>query len=113
MTEVRDGPGQKVGSEEEEEDSPIEEGSREGHLTKAPLLRDPMYLAKLKIKTKTNAIIAISEDILWQNALRKIGINLRSLLRGRSLKTIPMPMEVQKNPNWQQPLPCPKPMKRP
>ena len=88
VIEVRDGPGQKVGSEEEEEDSPIGEDSREGNLTKAPLLRDPMYLAKLRTKTKTDAIIAISEDILWQNALREIRINLRSLQRGRSLKTI-------------------------
>ena len=33
-------------------DSPIEEDSREGNLTKAPLPRDPVYPAKLKTKDK-------------------------------------------------------------
>ena len=37
VTEAKDGPDQKVDSEVEEEDSPIEEDSREGSLIKAPL----------------------------------------------------------------------------
>ena len=37
VTEVKDGPDQKVDSEVEEEDSPAEEDSREGSLIKAPL----------------------------------------------------------------------------
>ena len=37
VTEVKDGPDQKVDSEVEEEDSPTEEHSREGSLIKAPL----------------------------------------------------------------------------
>ena len=51
VTEVKDGPGQKVDSEAEEEDSLVEEDSKEGNLTKAPLPRDPVYPAKLKTKT--------------------------------------------------------------
>ena len=111
VTEEKDGPGQRVGSEVEEEDSPIEEDSREGNLTKAPLPRDPMYPAKLK--TKTNAIIAIRGNTSQLTALRETRLSPRSLLRGRSLKTIPMPMEVLKNPNKPQPQLCPKPTKRP
>ena len=111
VTVVKDGPGQEEDSGEEEEDSPIEEDPKEENLTKAPPQRDPEYLVKLK--TKTGAIIAISEDTLWLNALRKIRVSLRNFLRGRSLKIILMLMEVQKNPNWLQPQPCPKPMKRP
>ena len=99
VTEVKDGPSQKVGSEEGEEDFPIEEDSREENLTKALPLRDSEYLVRLKTKTKTDTIIVISEDILQPNALREIRVNLKSLLRGRSLKTIHMLMEVQKNPN--------------
>ena len=99
VTKVKDGPGQRVGSEEEEEDSAVEEDSREGNLTKAPLLRDPLYPGNLKTKTKIDAIIAISEDTLWPTALREIRDSPRSLLRERSLKTIPTPMEVLKNPS--------------
>ena len=39
VSEAKDGPDQKVDSEAEEEDSPAEEDSREGSLTKAPLQR--------------------------------------------------------------------------
>ena len=98
-TEEKDGPGQRVGSDVEEEDSPIEEDSREGNLTKAPLPRDPVYPAKLKTKTKTDAIIAIRGDTSQLTALRETRLSPRSLLRGRSLKTIPTPMKVLKNPN--------------
>ena len=62
VTVVKDGPGREVGSEEEEEDSPVEEDSREENLTKAPPPRGPEYLVNLKTKTKIDAIIAISED---------------------------------------------------
>ena len=51
VTEVKAGPDQKVDSEVEEEDSPIEEDSREGSSIKAPLQRDSVYPAKLKTKT--------------------------------------------------------------
>ena len=94
-------------------DSPIEEDSREGNLTKAPLPRDPAYPAKLKTKTRINAIIAIRGDTSQLIALRETRLSPRSLLRGRNLKTIPTPMEVQKNPSWLWPQPCPKPMKKP
>ena len=68
VTMVKDGPGQKVDSEEEEEDSPVQEDSREENLTKAPQPRGPEYLVKLKTKTKIDAIIAISGDTLQLNA---------------------------------------------
>ena len=113
VTVVKDGPGQEVDSEEEEEDSPIEEDSRKENLTKAPPPRDPEYLVKLKTKTKIDAIIAITEDTLRLNALRKIKVSPRNLLRGRRFKIILMPMEVQKNPNWLWLQPCPKLMKKP
>ena len=113
VTVVKAGPGQKVGSEVEEGDSPIEEDSREGNLTKVLLPRDPMYSAKLKTKTRIDAINAIREDTSQLTTLRETRLSPRSLLRGRSLKTIPTPMEVQKNPSWLQPQPCPKPMKKP
>ena len=106
-------PGQKVDSEEEKEDSPIGEDSREENLTKAPPPRGPEYLVMLKTKTEIDAITAISKDTLQLNALRKIKVSPRNLLRGRRLKIIPMPMEVQENPNWLQPQPCPKLMKKP
>ena len=94
-------------------DSPIEEDSREGNLTKAPLPRDPMYPAKLKTKTRISAITAIRGDTSQPTTLRETRLSPRSLLRGRSLKIIPTSMEVQKNPNWLWPQPCPKPMKKP
>ena len=100
MTEVKAGPGQKVDSEVEEEDSLVEEDSKEGNLTKAPLPRDPVYPAKLKTKTRISAIIAMRGDTSQLTALRETRLIPRSLLRGRSLKTILMPMEVQKNPSW-------------
>ena len=113
VTMVKAGPGQKVGSEEEEEDSPIEEDSREGNLTKVPQQRDPVYPAKLKTKTRIGAIIAIRGDISQPNTLRETRLSLRNLLRERSLKIISTPMEVQKNLSWLWPQPCPKPMKKP
>ena len=109
MTVAKDGPGQEEDSEEEKEDSPAKEHSKEGSLTKFPPQKDPKYLAKLKTKTKTAVTIATSEGTLQLNALRKIRASLRNLLRERSSKIILMPMEVQKNPNWPQPQPCPRP----
>ena len=104
-------PKSKVDSEVEEEDSPIEEDSREGSLIKAPLQRDPVYPAKLKTKTRTDVIIVIRGDTSWPNALRETRLSPQSLLKERSLKIILTPMEVQKNPSWLWPQPCPKPMK--
>ena len=112
MTEAKDGPDQKVDSEVEEEDSPAEEDSREGSLTKAPLQRDPMYPVRPKIKTKINVIIATKGDTSRPIALREIRLSLQSLPKERSLKIILMPMEVQKNLNWLWPQPCLKPMKK-
>ena len=114
VTEVKDGPDQKVDSEVEEEDSPIEEDSREESLMKAPLQRDLVYPAKLKTKTKTriNVIIAIRGDILQSIALREIRLSLQSVPKERSLKITLTPTEVQKNLSWLQPQPCPKPMKK-
>ena len=113
VTVVKDGPGQKVDSEEEEEDSPIGEDSREENLTKAPRPRGLKYLVKPRTKTKIDAIIAISGDTLQLNAPRKIKVSLRNPLRERSLKIILTPMEVQKNLSWLWPQSCPKLMKRP
>ena len=112
MTEVKDGPDQKVDSEAEEEDSPTEEDSREGSLTKAPLQRDPMYPVRLKIKTKIDVIIAIKGDTLRPITLREIRLSLQSLPKGRSLRIILMPMGVPKNLSWLRPQPCPKPTKK-
>ena len=105
-------PDQKVDSEVEEEDSPVEEDSREGSSIKAPLQRDPMYPVRLKIKTKIDVIIAIGGDTLRPNALRGIRLSLQSLLKGRSLRIILMPMEAQKSLSWLRPWPCPKPTKK-
>ena len=60
VTMVKDGPGQEEGLEEEEEDSPTKEDSKEGSLTKVPPQKDPKYPAKLK--TKTAVTIATSKD---------------------------------------------------
>ena len=108
---AKDGPGREEGLEEEEEDSPTEEDPKEGNLTEVPPQKDPKYPAKLK--TKTAVTIAASEDTLQLNALRKIRVSLRNLLRERSLKIIPTPMEVQKNLNWPQLQPYHRPMKKP
>ena len=108
VSEVKDGPDQRVDSEAEEEDSPTEEDSREGSLTRAPLQRGHVYLASPKIKTRTDAIIAIKGDTSQPIALRKIRPSLQSLLKEKGLRTICMPTEVQKNLSWLQPRPCPK-----
>ena len=113
VTMVKDGPDQEEGLEQEEEDSPTKEDSKEGNLTKVPPQKDPEYPAKLKTKTKIAVTIATSKDTLQLNASRRIRVSLRNLLRERSLKIILMPMEVQKNPNWPQPQPCSRPMKKP
>ena len=86
MTEVKDGPDQKIDSEAEEEDSPTEEDSREGSLTKAPLQRGPMYLARPRIKTKIDVIIAIKGDTLQLIVLRKIRLSLQSLLKEKKFE---------------------------
>ena len=112
VTEVKAGPGQKVDSEVGEEDSPVEEDSREESLIRAPLQRDPVYPAKPKTKIRTDVIIAISGDTLQLTALRETRLSPQNLLKERSLKIILTPMEVQKNPSWLWPQPCPKPMKR-
>ena len=77
-TEVKDGPDQRVDTEAEGEDSPAEEDSREGSLTKAPLQRDPVYPVRPKIKTKIDVIIAIRGDISQLIALREIRLSLKS-----------------------------------
>ena len=77
VSEVRDGPDQKEDSEAEEEDSPAEEDSREGSLTRAPLQSGRMYPASLKIKIKTDAIIAIKGGTSQPIALREIRPSLQ------------------------------------
>ena len=72
VSDVKGGPDQKVDSEAEKEDSPAEEDSREGSLTRAPLQRGHMYPASPKIKIKTNVIIAIKGDTSQPIALREI-----------------------------------------
>ena len=76
---VTDGPDLKVDLGVEEVDSPTKEDSREESLTKVLPPKDPKYLAKLRIKTKIDAIIASSEDTLQQSAQRKQGSNLKIL----------------------------------
>ena len=110
VTEVKNGPDQKVDSEAEEEDSPAEEDSREGSLTKAPLQRNPMY--PVRQKTKINVIIATKGDTSRPIALREIRLSLQSLLKERSLRIILTPTEVQKNLSWLRPQPCLKPTKK-
>ena len=108
VNEVKDGPDQKEDSKAEEEDHPTKEDSREGSLTRAPLQRGHVYLASPKIKTKTDAIIAIKGDTSQPIALRKIRPSLQSLLKEKGLRIIRTPMEVQKNLSWLQPRPSPK-----
>ena len=67
MIKVRVGQDLKVDLEVEEVDSPVEEDSREESLTRVPPLRDPKYLAKLKIKIKTDAIIVTKEVTLQRS----------------------------------------------
>ena len=112
VNEAKDGPDQKEDSEVEEEDPPTEEDSREGSLTRAPLQRGRVYLASPKIKTKTDAIIAIKGDNLQPIAPRKIRPSLQSLPKEKGLRFICTPTEVQKNLSWLQPRPCPKLMKK-
>ena len=96
--EEKEGLGQKANFEEEE-DSPIEENSKEESLTGAPLLEDPVYRADPKTKKRTDVIIVINEAILQLSALIIIKNKLKRHLRERSLKTIHMPMEVLTNPS--------------
>ena len=44
-------------------------------LDKSPTTRRPEYPAKLKTKTKTDVTIAISEDTLQLNVLRRIRVS--------------------------------------
>ena len=109
--ELRDGPDLKVDLEVEEVDSPTEEVSREESLTKALPPKDPKNLAKLRIKTKIDAIIAISEDTLQWSAQRKTRVKPQNPLRERNLKIILMLIVGQKNLSWLWPQPYPKPMR--
>ena len=108
VNEVKDGPDQKEDSKVEEEDHPAEEDSRGASLTRAPLQRGHKYPASPKIKTKTDAIIAIKGDTSQPIALRKIRPSLQSLPKEKGLRIIRIPTEVQKNLSWLQPRPCPK-----
>ena len=79
VSEAKDGPDQKVDSEVEEEDSPTEEDFREGSLTRAPLQRGHVYPTRLKIKIKTDVIIAIKGGTSQPIALREIRPSLQIL----------------------------------
>ena len=107
VIKVRDGPDLKADLEVGEVDSPTEEDSREESLTKALPPKDPKYLAKPKI----DAIIVIREVTLQQSAQRKTRVKPQNPLRERNLKIILMLIVVQKNLNWLQPQPYPKPMR--
>ena len=109
--EVRDGPDLRVDLEVGEVDSPAEEDSREESLTKVLPAKDPEYLAKLRIKTRIDAIIAISEDTLQRSAQRKTRVKPQNPLRERNLKIILMLIVVQRNLSWLWPQPYPKPMR--
>ena len=111
MIEVKGGLGPKVDLGVDEVDSPIEEGFREESLIKAPLPKDLKCLARPKIRTKIDVIIAISEDILQWNVHRKLRAKIQNHLRERNLKIIHMLIVVQKSPNWQQPQQYPKLMR--
>ena len=111
VIEVRDGPDLRVDLEVGEVDSPAEEDSREGSLTKVLPPKDPEYLAKLRIKTRIDAIIAISEDTLQWSAQRKTRVKPQNPLRERNLKIILMLIVVQRNLSWLWPQPYPKPMR--
>ena len=88
--EVTDGPDLRVDLEVGEVDSPAEEDSREECLTKVLPPKDPEYLAKLKIKTRIDAIIVISEDTLQRSAQRKTRVKPQNPLRERNFKIILM-----------------------
>ena len=79
---------------------------------KSPTTKRPHVSSKAEDKDQCYQV-AIRGDTSQPTALRETRLSPRSLLRGRSLKIIPMPMEVQKNPSWLWPQPCPKPMKKP
>ena len=111
VIEVKDGPDLKVDLEAEEMDSPIEEDFREESLTKALPPKDPEYLAKLRIKTKIDAIIAISENTSQWSGQRKTRVKPQNPLRERNLKIILMLIVGQRNLRWLQPQPYPKPMR--
>ena len=111
VIKLRDGPDLRVDLEVEEVDSPTEEDSREESLTKVPPPKDPKYPAKLRIKTRIDAIIATSEDTSQQSALRKTRVKPRNPLRERNLKIILMLIVVQRNLSWLWPQPYPKPMR--
>ena len=111
VIEVRDGPDLRVDLEVGEVDSPAEEDSREESLTKVLPPKDPKYLAKLRIKTKIDAIIAISEDTSQRSAQRKTRVKPQNPLWERNLKIILMLIVVQRNLSWLWPQPYPKPMK--
>ena len=100
--EVMAGPGVRVGSEEEKKDFPEEVDFRVKSLIKAQQPKDPEYLGKRWIRIKIDVSIAINQDISQQIALRKVRILVRTLQRAKSLRTIPMLMEVLKSPNWPQ-----------
>ena len=109
--EVRDGPDLRVDLEVEEVNSHAEEDSREESLTKVPLPKDPEYPAKLRIKTRIDAIIATSKDTSQQNALRKTRVKPQNPPRERNLKIILTLIVVQRNLSWLRPQPYPKPMR--
>ena len=109
--EVRDGPDLRIDLEVEEVDFPTGEDSREESLTKVLPPRDPKYLVKLKIKTKIDAIIVISEVTLQWSAQRKTRVKPQNPLRERNLKIILTLIVVQRNLSWLQPQPYPKPMR--
>ena len=111
VTEVTVGQDLKANSEVQEVDSPIEEDSRGESSIRALPPRDPEYRVKLKTKIKTDVITVISEVTLLQIAQRKARTKPQNPLRERNLRTIPMPIVVQRNLSWLWPQPYPRPMR--
>ena len=80
---------------------------------KSPMTKRPQVSSKAKDKDKDRCYHCHQRGHFAGECPKKNKVSLRNLLRERSLKIILMPMEVQKNPSWLWPQPCPKLMKKP
>ena len=80
-TAEKDGPGQKRRVKGGRGGFSHRGRSQGRKLNKSPTTRRPEYLAKLK--TKTNVTIAISEDTLQLNVLRRIRVSPKKSSEGK------------------------------
>ena len=111
VSEAKDGPDQNVNSKAEEEDSSTGEDSREGSLTKVPLQRGPRYLARPKIKIKTDVIIAIKGTLRSQFPERNKAQPPKSS-EGKRFEDYTYAYGGAEDLSWLWPWPCPEPMKK-